>query len=203
MFLWETDFIYIQQISFDFLLHKGLNHTSRVVGKHLNYPPEHAQRSQNMFSSTVPHNRLEVSRDLEILGSSKHLKILNDYKQTSCNWFVVHAGTFFFLTYAVIYVPHQRWGGILLSVQIPGVGVPSLYPSFSLNQLVEYYKTFKDTSLGQAKDLGFVGLDPIFKVIEGLRLSNVLTNFLYARYLLSQYMEFCQTCKNISSGQAL
>ena len=67
-----------------------------------------------------------------------------------------------------------------------------------------------DTSLGQAKGLiKFDDFDSIFKVIEGLRLLNLLRrrrhrrdNFLYARYILSQWMEFHQICMDISLRQA-
>ena len=48
------------------------------------------------------------------------------------------------------------WGGqfdILVSVLILGVGFPSLYPPYFLNQLVAFYQTCMDTSLGQAKEL--------------------------------------------------
>ena len=54
------------------------------------------------------------------------------------------------------YVPPPKVrGDILVSVQIPGVGVgmTSFYPPYFLNQWVEFYKTCMDTTLGQAKEL--------------------------------------------------
>ena len=56
--------------------------------------------------------------------------------------------------------------------------------------------------------LGYFGdFDPIFTVIGGLRLLTLLRQrrrdiFLYARYLFNQWLEFHQTCMNISLRQA-
>ena len=83
----------------------------------------------------------------------------------------------------------------------------SLYPPYFLNQWENFTKLAWIYHREKPKSwLSFGDFDSIFKVTEGFRPLNFLRGrrrdrFLYARYVLNQWMECHQTCMDLSLGQ--